>query len=89
MFGENIPPFSSTKPQTGHTLAACGGIEAIFCLIALDKQMVLPNLNCQNTIIETDLIPVKRLESNHNIRHVMSNNFGFGGNCTTLIFEKA
>ena len=42
IFGEKVPPFSSTKPYTGHTLAAAGSIEAVYCLMALQHGVIFP-----------------------------------------------
>lgn len=88
IFGENVPDFSSTKAYTGHTLAAAGAIEAVFSVLALQEQTLFPNLNFQTKIPETGLQPITTLRQK-NIQHVLSNSFGFGGNCSTLIFSKA
>ncbi|WP_417887460.1 beta-ketoacyl-[acyl-carrier-protein] synthase family protein [Zunongwangia sp.] len=84
---KEIPSFSSTKGFTGHTLAAAGGIEAVFSLLALKNQQLLPNLNFKNAIEETKLYPVTTVKD-AKIEYVLSNSFGFGGNCTSLIFSK-
>lgn len=88
VFGEKMPPFSSTKGFTGHTLAAAGAIEAVYCVQSILNQAYLPNLNFQNSIKETGLIPETSFAENKNIEFVLSNSFGFGGNCTCLIFAK-
>lgn len=88
IFGNDIPDFSSTKAYTGHTLAAAGAIEALFSVMALQEQTLFPNLNFITKMPETGLQPVTRLKKKH-IRHVLSNSFGFGGNCSTLIFSRA
>jgi 3-oxoacyl-(acyl-carrier-protein) synthase len=88
VFGNTIPPFSSTKAYTGHTLAASGGIEAVFALLALQKGALLPNLNFRNPIEETQLIPVKNYSEGNAITHILSNSFGFGGNNSTIILSK-
>ena len=85
--GKSIPHFSSTKAYTGHTLAAAAAIEAVFSVLALNEQKVFPNLNFETTIETTGLVPATTL-TNTNINHVLSNSFGFGGNCSTLIFSK-
>jgi len=87
-FGANMPPFSSTKGFTGHTLAAAGSIEAVYCVLSLIHQATLPNINFKSPIPETGLIPETCFRS-ATIQHVISNSFGFGGNCTCLIFSKA
>jgi 3-oxoacyl-[acyl-carrier-protein] synthase-1 len=89
VFGNHIPPFSSTKGFTGHTLGAAGAIEAVFCVLAILSDSVLPNLNFSSPIKTTRLIPETTFRSCTNVEHVLSNSFGFGGNCTSLIFSKA
>ncbi|HEX9650608.1 MAG TPA: beta-ketoacyl-[acyl-carrier-protein] synthase family protein [Cyclobacteriaceae bacterium] len=84
---ETPPPFSSTKSNIGHTLGAAGSIEAIYSLLNLQHQEVFPAINFKTPIQETGLIPVTKNEKLI-INHVMSNSFGFGGNCTTLIISK-
>ncbi len=84
---EDVPAFSSTKSFTGHTLGAAGAIEAVYAILNLVHQEVYPSLCFLNPIVETGLTPVSHF-SNKSIRHVMSNSFGFGGNCSSLIFSK-
>ncbi|MFC0345643.1 beta-ketoacyl-[acyl-carrier-protein] synthase family protein [Epilithonimonas hispanica] len=89
IFGENkVPEFSSTKAFTGHTLAAAAGIEAVYSLLAIQNNLIFPNLNFKTKMEEFDLTPVTDLKEK-NINHVLSNSFGFGGNCSTLIFSKS
>lgn len=89
IFGENkVPEFSSTKAFTGHTLAAAAGIEAVYSLLAIQNNLIFPNLNFKNKMEEFDLTPVTELKEKE-IQHVLSNSFGFGGNCSTLIFSKS
>lgn len=88
IFGQNIPLFSSTKPYTGHTLAAAAAIEAVYSILALQHNVVFPNLNFKNKMEEFDLIPTTELTPKE-IHTVLSNSFGFGGNCSSLIFSKS
>lgn len=88
IFGEQVPVFSSTKPFTGHTLAAAGAIEAVYSLLALKYNLVFPNLNFNNPMKELSITPQTTLLQMP-IQHVMSNSFGFGGNCSTVIFSKS
>jgi 3-oxoacyl-(acyl-carrier-protein) synthase len=81
-------PFSSTKSYTGHTLGAAGAVEAVFSILNLYHQELYPSLRYRNPIPETLLEPVLHYQP-HKMQHVMSNSFGFGGNCSTLIFSKA
>ncbi|WP_136668239.1 beta-ketoacyl synthase [Flavobacterium sp. H122] len=87
IFGENSPEFSSTKAFTGHTLAAAAAIEAVYSILALEHNVVFPNLNFVTPMEEFSLIPQTTLK-NKEINHVLSNSFGFGGNCSTVIFSK-
>ena len=84
---EQIPPVSSTKAYTGHTLGAAGSIEAVFSLLAMREQLVFPNLNHLEKMEENDWLPVTSIQKKE-IEHVLSNSFGFGGNNTSLIFSK-
>ena len=88
LFGNRIPPFSSTKAFTGHTLGAAGGVEAVFSVLALHHGILYPNLNFNQPIAETGLIPVTEYQTGVSIRSVLSNSFGFGGNNTSLLFRK-
>lgn len=88
IFGDRVPPFSSTKPYTGHTLAAAGAIEAVYSVLSLQHGMIWPNLNFRNPMPEFDLVPETSLQKKE-VRHVLSNSFGFGGNCSTLLFTAA
>ena len=81
-----LPPFASTKPYTGHTLGAAGAIEAVYSLLSLDHQELYASLNFESPIPDIGIRPVPAYRP-HVIRHVMSNSFGFGGNCTSLIFS--
>ncbi|TDN89429.1 3-oxoacyl-[acyl-carrier-protein] synthase-1 [Salegentibacter sp. 24] len=87
IFSKNIPDFSSTKAFTGHTLAASGALEAVFSLLALQNQQVLPNLNFSNVMLNSGFMPITKLKAKP-MNHILSNSFGFGGNCTSLIFTK-
>ncbi|PTX43030.1 3-oxoacyl-[acyl-carrier-protein] synthase-1 [Christiangramia gaetbulicola] len=87
IFGDTVPDFSSTKAFTGHTLGAAGAVEAIFSLLAIQNAEIYPNLNFNSEMAETGLVPVTEFQKKE-IRTVLSNSFGFGGNCTSLIFQK-
>ncbi|SKB33045.1 3-oxoacyl-[acyl-carrier-protein] synthase-1 [Salegentibacter holothuriorum] len=87
LFGDTIPDFSSTKAFTGHTLAAAGALEAVYSLISLNKQQIFPNLNFSQSMSETGLQPVTEVKEKK-LDFILSNSFGFGGNCTSLIFAK-
>ena len=88
LFDPLYPKMSSTKSFTGHTLGASGGIEAVFSILAIQEGIVYPNLRLQNQMKELPFIPESDFLKKCNIRHVLSNSFGFGGNCSSLIFSK-
>lgn len=88
VFGKKIPALSSTKAFTGHTLAAAAAIEAVYSILSLQKDIIFPNLNFQSPIPETGVVPETDIVQKK-LQHVLSNSFGFGGNCSTLIFSKA
>jgi len=87
IFGSAIPPVSSTKAFTGHTLGAAGAVEAVFSVLALQNQIILPGLNFSTPMEELCFQPVTK-PFPAQLKHVMSNSFGFGGNNTSLIFSK-
>lgn len=82
---DKVPPFSSTKAFTGHTLGAAGAIEAVISILSLQYQQVFPNLNFKQPD-EGGIIPLTQ-NSTYQVKHIMSNSFGFGGNCSSLIFS--
>jgi 3-oxoacyl-(acyl-carrier-protein) synthase len=86
LFGEP-PPFASTKSYTGHTLGASGAIEAVYSTLSLEHQEIYASLNFEQPIPNFGLRPVQAYRT-YPLQHVMSNSFGFGGNCTSLIFSK-
>ena len=87
LFGELVPPFSSTKGFTGHALAAAGGIEAVLSALAIGHGLRYGNPGFAEPIPELGLRPVTETESAA-VNSVLSNSFGFGGNCSSLIFAK-
>ena len=82
------PAFESTKSNIGHTLGASGAIEAVYSLLNLNYQEIYPTLHFTQPITGPGLKPVLSHKKTF-LQHVMSNSFGFGGNCTSLIFSKA
>jgi len=86
LFGE-VPSFSSTKSNIGHTLGASGAIEAVYSILNLVHQEIYPSLGFATPIESTKLIPTLSYIKK-DVSHVLSNSFGFGGNCTSLLFSK-
>jgi 3-oxoacyl-(acyl-carrier-protein) synthase len=83
-----VPDFGSTKSNIGHTLGAAGAIEAAYSILNLQYQEIYPGLNFNKPISGSGLSPVQSY-ARKELRHVLSNSFGFGGNCSSLIFSKA
>ena len=79
---------SSTKSMTGHLLGAAGGIEAVFCALAIRDQVAPPTINLDNPDPECDLDFVPHTARQMKIDTVMSNSFGFGGTNATLVLKK-
>ncbi|TGV02235.1 beta-ketoacyl-[acyl-carrier-protein] synthase family protein [Flavivirga rizhaonensis] len=87
VFDKGVPDFSSTKAYTGHTLAAAGAIEAVYSVLALQNNVVYPNLNFKTQMKEFSMTPQLELKEKE-LHTVLSNSLGFGGNCSTIIFSK-
>ena len=87
LFEPGYPKMSSTKSFTGHTLGASGGIEAVFAAMAIKYGVVYPNLRLTTKMEALPFQPEKKFLKNQRVRHVLSNSFGFGGNCSSLIFS--
>jgi 3-oxoacyl-[acyl-carrier-protein] synthase-1 len=86
VFEGNFPLVSSTKAFTGHTLAAAGSIESVFSILAMQEQCAFATLRLQTTMPEISFEPLRELRK-AKISKVMSNSFGFGGNCSSIIFS--
>ncbi len=87
LFGENIA-ISSTKSYLGHTLGACGGIEAIYSIEMMRDELFYPTINLKNVDVRCAKLNYLREISQIKTDYVMSNNFAFGGVNTSLIFKK-
>ncbi|HLG39712.1 MAG TPA: beta-ketoacyl-[acyl-carrier-protein] synthase family protein [Chitinophagaceae bacterium] len=88
VFDDKIPRFSSTKSYIGHTLAAAGGVEAIYSILSIKHGMIFPNLHFETPMKEFHRPPEHKLVVDKDLNVALSNSFGFGGNCTELIFSK-
>lgn len=85
---KKIPPFNSTKSYTGHTLAASGALEAIFSILSINNNEIYKSLNVETPIKPFNIFPQKEYTKVDKLDYVLSNSFGFGGNCTSLILKK-
>jgi 3-oxoacyl-[acyl-carrier-protein] synthase-1 len=89
VFGDKVPMASSTKGFTGHTLGASGAVEAVFSALSIRDGIVFPNIRWQTQMEDVPWKPITELRKGCDIKHVLSNSFGFGGNCSSLIFSKS
>ena len=78
---------SSTKSMTGHLLGATGGIEAIASILCMQNQKIVPTINYSNFDPECDLNYVPNKTISKKINYSLSNNFGFGGHNSVIIFK--
>lgn len=90
VFGEHAYKLclSSTKSMIGHLLGAAGGVEAVFTVLSMYNNIVLPTINLENPDPECDLDYVPNKSRPMEIEYAMSNSFGFGGTNACLIFKK-
>ena len=88
VFKDKIPPISSTKSQTGHTLGAAGALESIFSLLMLKNSFISKTLNLASSIEEGEGLDLVSEVRNQDLDAVMNNSFGFGGTNVSLVFEK-
>ncbi len=88
VFGESIPPLSSTKPLSGHSLGAAGVHEAIYSLLMLKGAFLAASANIDQLDEAAAEFPILRQMRKVEVRTVMSNSFGFGGANATLVFQR-
>ena len=83
------PPISSTKSMTGHSQGATGAQEAIYCLLALKDDFIIPSINVET--LDPDLDPseiaTQRVDQ-AGLDTVMTNSFGFGGTNGSMLLSK-
>jgi len=88
-FGDKMPPVSSTKSLTGHSLGATGVQEAIYCILMQQESFICASANVEEVDPEAVGLPiVQERMDNVELTRVMSNSFGFGGTNSTLVFQK-
>jgi 3-oxoacyl-[acyl-carrier-protein] synthase II len=90
VFGERVRsvPVSSTKSTTGHLLTAAAAMEALACVIAMERSTIPPTINLDNVDPECNLCHVANHAQERDVRIAMSNSFGFGGSNTCLVLSK-
>jgi 3-oxoacyl-[acyl-carrier-protein] synthase II len=90
VFGERAKtlPMSSNKSMIGHTLSAAGAVEAVFTLLTLLHQRIPPtiNYNVPDPAIPLDVVPNTARDAD--MRHAISNSFGFGGQNVSLVMGR-
>jgi 3-oxoacyl-[acyl-carrier-protein] synthase-1 len=88
VFGDSVPPFSSTKGLTGHAVAASGAHEAIYCLLMMQHGFVAGCANLENPDPAARDMPIVRAARQIRLETVMSNSLGFGGTNACLILRQ-
>jgi 3-oxoacyl-(acyl-carrier-protein) synthase len=91
VFGDHIPPVSSTKRATGHTFGAAGAVEAVFCVQAIREGIVPPNagsLDAEPGLWNGNDPVVRSQRLRRDVRVALSTNFAFGGNNTAVVFAR-
>ena len=88
VFGERVPPLSSTKAVFGHTLGAAGAIEAVVSALALTRGLLPGTVALDDVDPDCGVQPL-RASRTAAARVALSNSFGFGGNNTVLAFRSA
>ena len=89
VFGDRVPPFSSSKSLCGHSLGAAGVQEAIHCLLMLEHDFMAGSANITRLDESADGLPVLlQTREKAGLNTVMSNNFGFGGTNAGLVFQR-
>lgn len=87
--GSRIPPFSSTKSLTGHSLGAAGVHEAIYSLLMMENNFIAASANIESLDPAAEGMPiVLKRQDNVTLNCVLSNSFGFGGTNATLAFKR-
>ena len=88
-FDGKVPPFSSTKSLSGHSLGAAGVQEAIYCLLMMENNFIAGSANIEELDPEVADLPILcKTEENAKVDTVMSNSFGFGGTNATLVLKR-
>jgi 3-oxoacyl-[acyl-carrier-protein] synthase-1 len=87
-FGVDMPPLSSTKALSGHSLGAASVHEAIYCLLMMQGGFMAGSANIEQLDPKAEGFPILRESRDATLQTVMSNSFGFGGTNGTLVFRR-
>ncbi|MBW8369005.1 MAG: beta-ketoacyl-ACP synthase I, partial [Arenimonas sp.] len=87
-FGDAMPPLSSTKALSGHSLGAASVHEAIYCLLMMRDGFIAGSANIEALDPQAEGFPIVRESRVATLDTVMSNSFGFGGTNATLVFQR-
>ncbi len=89
LFKEDMPPFSSTKSLTGHSLGGTGVQEAIYSILMMNNNFISKSANIENLDPEVEGLPiVLETKKDCDFDTLLSNSFGFGGTNASLVFKK-
>ncbi|PZP77967.1 MAG: beta-ketoacyl-ACP synthase I, partial [Stenotrophomonas maltophilia] len=88
VFGDAVPPLSSTKALSGHSLGAASVHEAIYCLLMMRDGFVAGSANIGELDPKVESFPILRESREQKLDTVMSNSFGFGGTNAALVFGR-
>jgi 3-oxoacyl-(acyl-carrier-protein) synthase len=88
IFGDKMPPVSSTKAYTGHTTSAAGSVESVISILSILHHFIPANLNYQQAIEGHHFKPIAKVQTCVTLHHVLTNSFGFGGNDSSCIFSE-
>ena len=87
VFGDKMPPVSSTKSYTGHTTSAAGSVESVISILALTHDFIPANLGYRTPIEGHNFKPVDHVIEHVRLKHILTNSFGFGGNDSSCVFS--
>ncbi len=88
LFGESVPPFSSTKSMTGHAVGAAGALELIFAIGMLEDSFLAPSINVENVDPAFEGLPIVTEPRFREVSTILTNNFGFGGTNASLVVRR-
>ena len=88
VFGNDIPPISSTKSMTGHSLGATGVHEVIYSIMMINECFIAPSINIENISDEAKNMDIVTETREANLKNILSNSFGFGGTNASLIISQ-